>query len=455
MNIIVVGCGKIGTNVLNSLVSEGHNVVAIDNDPAVISEITNIYDVMSVCGNGADCETLNEAGVEKANLLIAATGSDELNMLSCFLSKKLGCSHTIARIRNPEYNDESLEFMRQQLDLSMAINPDLTAAQELFNLLKLPSAAKVEYFSGRKFEMVEIKLKDNSMLDGMKLADFRDKFKAKVLICAVQRGDDVYIPDGSFTLMSGDRISITATHAEIQKFFKGLGILQKQAKSVMILGGSKTAYYLAKMLCNIGNSVKIIESNRERCRVLSDQLPKAVIIHGDGAQQELLREEGIRLTDAFVSLTGMDEENILISIFASSQNVPKVISKVNRHELSVMAEKLGLDCIVSPKDITSDIVLRYARALENSIDSSVETLYKLMDGRVEALEFNVKSSQPGITDVPLKDLETDENVLIAGIIRGRKTIIPAGDDEIMRDDRVVIIAANKRINDLSDIIKKN
>lgn len=455
MDIIVVGCGKIGTNILNSLVSEGHDVVAIDNDPAVISEITNIYDVMSVCGNGADCETLNEAGVEKADLLIAATGSDELNMLSCFLSKKLGCSHTIARIRNPEYNDESLEFMRQQLNLSMAINPDLTAAQELFNLLKLPSAAKVEYFSGRKFEMVEIKLKDNSMLDGMKLADFRDRFKAKVLICAVQRGDDVYIPDGSFTLMSGDRISITATHNEIQKFFKGLGILQKQAKSVMILGGSKTAYYLAKMLCNIGNSVKIIESNRERCRVLSDQLPKAVIIHGDGAQQELLREEGIRLTDAFVSLTGMDEENILISIFASSQNVPKVISKVNRHELSVMAEKLGLDCIVSPKDITSDIVLRYARALENSIDSSVETLYKLMDGRVEALEFNVKSSQPGITDVPLKDLETDENVLIAGIIRGRKTIIPAGDDEIMRDDRVVIIAANKRINDLSDIIKKN
>ena len=455
MDIIVVGCGKIGTNVLNSLVSEGHDVVAIDNDPAVISEITNIYDVMSVCGNGADCETLNEAGVEKADLLIAATGSDELNMLSCFLSKKLGCSHTIARIRNPEYNDESLEFMCQQLDLSMAINPDLTAAQELFNLLKLPSAAKVEYFSGRKFEMVEIKLKDNSILDGMKLADFRDRFKAKVLICAVQRGDDVYIPDGSFTLMSGDRISITATHNEIQKIFKGLGILQKQVKSVMILGGSKTAYYLAKMLCNSGNSVKIIESNRERCRVLSDQLPKAVIIHGDGAQQELLREEGIRLTDAFVSLTGMDEENILISIFASSQNVPKVISKVNRHELSVMAEKLGLDCIVSPKDITSDIVLRYARALENSIDSSVETLYKLMDGRVEALEFNVKSSQPGITDVPLKDLETDENVLIAGIIRGRKTIIPAGDDEIMRNDRVVIIAANKRINDLSDIIKKN
>ena len=455
MDIIVVGCGKIGTNVLNSLVSEGHDVVAIDNDPAVISEITNIYDVMSVCGNGADCETLNEAGIEKADLLIAATGSDELNMLSCFLSKKLGCSHTIARIRNPEYNDESLEFMCQQLDLSMAINPDLTAAQELFNLLKLPSAAKVEYFSGRKFEMVEIKLKDDSILDGMKLADFRDRFKAKVLICAVQRGDDVYIPDGSFTLMSGDRISITATHNEIQKIFKGLGILQKQVKSVMILGGSKTAYYLAKMLCNSGNSVKIIESNRERCRVLSDQLPKAVIIHGDGAQQELLREEGIRLTDAFVSLTGMDEENILISFFASSQNVPKVISKVNRHELSIMAEKLGLDCIVSPKDITSDIVLRYARALENSIDSSVETLYKLMDGRVEALEFNVKSSQPGITDVPLKDLETDENVLIAGIIRGRKTIIPAGDDEIMRNDRVVIIAANKRINDLSDIIKKN
>lgn len=452
MNIIVVGCGKIGSTILASLVSEGHDVVALENNPAVLEEITNIYDVMGVCGNGADCETLEEAGVDKAEMFVAVTGSDELNMLSCFLAKKMGAKHTIARIRNPEYNDRSLGFMRQQLNLSMAINPELLAAQELFNILKLPSAVKIEYFSGRNFEMVEMRLKQDSRLDGIRLNELRSKYHTQVLICAIQRGDQIYIPDGNFRLQSGDKISLTATPSEIQKLLKSIGVLQKQARNIMILGGSKTAYYLAKMLTATGNNVKIVDKNRDRCRQLCEDLPKAVIINGDGAQQELLLEEGLRSMDAFVALTGMDEENILISIFAASQNVSKVISKVNRSEFAYMAEHLGLDCIVSPKEITSDILVRYARALKNSMGSNVETLYKVLDGRAEALEFKVRAESK-IVQKPLKDLHFKPNTLIAGIIRGRKTIIPTGEDMILPDDKVVVLAANQRLHDLSDIIK--
>lgn len=452
MNIIIGGCGKIGKTILESLVNEGHNVVAIDTDPAVIEEISNIYDVMCVCGNCADTEALDEAGVDDAELFVAVSGSDELNMLSCFVAKKMGAKNTIARIRNPEYNDKSLGFMRQHLDIQMAINPEMLTARELFNILKLPSAVKIEYFSRRGIEMIELRLKEDSPLDGVKLMDLKKKYDVRLLICVVRRGDKVYIPDGSFELKSGDKIGITAVHSEIQKLMKSLGLLRKQSKNVMILGGSTISFYLAKMLIASGASVKIIESRADRCAELSDLLPKATIIQGDGAQQELLLEEGIRTVDAFVSLTGMDEENILISIYAAANDVPKVISKVNRHELAVMAENLGLDTIVSPKSITSDILVRYARALENSMGSNVETLYSIMDGRAEALEFNVHP-ESRLINIPIKMLNIKNNILLAGIIRGGKTIIPDGDDIILPNDKVIVIAGEHRLNDLYDIIR--
>ncbi len=453
MNIIVAGCGKIGKAIVATLCSEGHDVTVMDKNPEIISEITNIYDVIGVCGNSADCETLEEASVESAELFICVTGSDEMNMLSCFLAKKMGASHTVARIRNPEYNDRSLSFMRQQLDLSMSINPELLAAQELYNILKLPSAFKVEYFSRRNLEMIEVKLKGDSPLCGKKLSKLREKQNVEFLIGAVMRGGKVIIPDGSFELQAGDEISIAAAPADMQKLLKGLGILKKQARSVMILGGSKTAYYLAKMLLASGNEVKIIEKDIARCEQLSEVLPKAVFINGDGSQQELLLEEGLRSLDAFVALTGMDEENILISIFASNQNVPKVISKVNRDEMMKMAENLGLDCLVSTKSITSDIILRYTRALNNSLGSSIETLYKIMDGKVEALEFKVHPDSK-LLSIPIKDLKIKPGILIAGIIRaGKKTIIPKGDDMVMQGDRVIILSAEYRISRLSDILR--
>ncbi len=453
MNIIVAGCGKIGTAIISTLIAEGHDVTALDNSDSVINEITNIYDVIGVCGNATDCEVIEEAGVHKADLFVCVTGSDELNMLSCFLAKRMGAKHTVARIRNPEYNDRSLGFMKNELNLSMAVNPEQLMAQELYNILKLPSAFKVEYFSRRNLEMIELRLKPESPLCGKKLFKLREKQKIEFLIGAVLRQGKVIIPDGNFELQAGDVISITAVPSDMQKLLKSFGVLKRESRNIMLLGGSRTAYYLAKLLLASGNDVRIVEKDLSVCEHLSELLPGAIMIHGDGLQQELLLEEGLRSLDAFVALTGMDEENILISIFAGSQNVPQVISKINRSEMVAMAEKLGIDCIVSTKSVTSDIVLRYTRALENSRGSSIETLYKLMDGKAEAVEFKVGEGSP-VTETPIKDLKIKPGVLIAGIIRpGKKASIPTGDDIIREDDRVIILAAEHKISSLQDIIR--
>ena len=452
MNIIVVGCGKIGTTILESLVAEGHNVTAVDNRPRPLADITNIHDVITVCGNGGDCETLAEAGVADADLVVAATGSDEVNMLCCYMAGRMGATNTVARIRNPEYNDRSLLTMKQHLNLSLAINPDKLAAQDLYHTLRLPAAVKVETFSGSKFEMVELKLKADSPLVGMPLSEARNRFKAKFLICVVQRGEQVFIPDGHFVLQDGDKIGLTAVRGEMSKLIKSMGIGKKQTRKVMILGGSRTAYYLAKRLLTAGVEVKIIDKDHAVCENLSELLPDATIIYGDGTQQEMLLEEGLDSTDAFVALTGMDEQNILLSFFAVARKVPKVIAKASRRELGALAEQLGLDNVVSPRSIVADLLVQYARALENSVGSNVETLYRLMDDGAEALEFNVKDD-PRLVRIPLKDLELKSQVLLAGIMRGRDTIIPTGADTILPGDRVVVITAGRRLNDLADILK--
>lgn len=452
MKIVIVGCGKIGSTILASLTAEGHNITAVEIDREYLEEITNVYDVMGVCGNGADCDTLAEAGVADAEMFIAVTGSDELNMLACYLAGRMGARHTIARIRNPEYNDKSLNFMKQELGLSMAINPELLAAQELFHTLKLPSAAKIETFSRGNFEMIELYLKEDSPLLGVPLHELRTRYNAKFLICVVQRGDEVHIPGGNFVLQAGDRIGLTASPAEIQKLMRAVGLASKQARDVMILGGSRTAFYLAKRLLAAGSDVKIIDRDRALCEDLCDALPKAVIIHGDGTHQELLLEEGLSDMDALVSLTGMDEQNILLSCFASSQKVPKVISKVNRPELAAMASRLGLECIVSPRKLIADVLVRYARALHNSMGSTIETLYTLMDDRAEAVEFLVQD-EPTLVNIPLKQLTLKPNILIAGIIRNRKPIIPAGDDRILAGDKVVLLVAGQHLQEIKDILK--
>ena len=452
MNIVIAGCGKIGRTVIASLTAEGHSVTAIDTNPKALEAVTDNYDVMTVCGNAADSDTLDEASIEKVDLFIALSGSDEINMLSCFIAKRMGASYTVARIRNPEYNDQSLGLLRVHLDLAGAVNPDYLAARELYNILKLPSAARVETFSRRNLEMIELRLKPESVLAGIRLIDMRKKYPGQYLVGVVQREDNVYIPDGNFVLSPGDKIGITASPNELLKLLKSLGTTQKQAKSVMIVGAGRTCFYLAKMLLAGGSSVTIIEKDLKRCNEMSEALRGAFVINGDGANQDLLLEAGIENMDAFLSLTGIDEENILLSYYAATRTVPKVIPKVNRDEFVSIAEKMGLDTVITPRKIASNVLVGFARALKNSMGSKIETLYKLMDGKAEALEFDAQDD-PSYARIPLKDIKLRPNTLVAGIIRGRKTIIPMGNDTILPGDKVVILTAGKRMNDLADIVK--
>jgi len=452
MKIIIVGCGKIGKSLIESLVSEGHGVAVIDKDPSVIEDATNTFDVIGLCGIGTDCEVLAEAGAARADIVISVTGSDELNMLSCFIARTLGAKNTVARIRDREYNDKSLGFMAGHLQLSMAINPEMATAHNITNILRFPSAINIDTFDSNKFEIVEMILGEKSPLAGMNMIDLRKRSPGKFLICAVLRKNEIIIPDGRFVLEDGDRIALTAAPNEIGKLLRSFDLITRKTKSVMILGASRIAYYLSSNLLAAGTKVTVIDKDEARCAEFAESLPGVTVIHGDGANQDMLVEEGLGQTDAFVSLTGYDENNILISYFATSQNVPKVISKVNRPEFYPIAGKLGIDTIISPIQTVADEMLRYARALQNSVGSNVEKLYKIMDGKAEALEFNVRPDFKHAGKA-LKEIKFKHNILIAGILRNRKPIVPSGNDVILPGDKVIVIAANHRLYDLSDIIE--
>ena len=454
MNIIVVGCGKIGKKILASLSEEKHNLTAMDNDRSVIEAVVGTYDIMGTVGNATDYVKLSEAGASDADLFIAVTSSDEINMLSCFLAKKMGAKHTVARIRNAENNNgESLDFMKNQIDLSMSINPEFMTATAIYNVLKLPSATNVETFSRHSLEMVGLILREDSAFDGKTLIEIRKQIKENFLVCAVSRDDKFYIPQGNFRLKSGDRIGVICSGKDTQKVLKGLGGLNKPIKNAIIMGGGRTSFYLAKLLLESRISVKIIEQSEKRCEDFLEGLPEVSVIHGNGMDQELLLEEGIKDCDAFVALTGKDEENILISFYAISQKVPKIVSKVNGEELLELSEKLGLDSMVSPKKIVADSIVQYARALENSEGSTVETLYKIMNGEGEALEFTVLSDFQ-YADVPLKEIKFREDTLLAGIVRGGNAIIPGGDEVIKVGDKVIVVASGEKVYDLADIIEE-
>ncbi len=453
MNIIVVGCGKIGKVLLYSLAKENHNVTAIDSDDRVIEAVRNGYDVMTYCGNGTSYEVLKKARVGSCDLFIAVTASDELNMLSCFAAKRMGAKYTVARIRNPENNNSSLDFMKQQLELSLTINPEQLAAQAIYNSLKLPAAAKIETFSRDQLEMIELIIKPDSPLDGVPLKDLKKKHKGQYLICAVMRNENVIIPKGDFALKSGDRIGLIVAEDDLNGTLDILGVPHKKIKQTMIIGAGITSRYLAKILLKHRIGVKIIDSDAKVCEKVCEQLPsKVTVIHGNAMSQDLLTEEGLPSADALVALTGMDEENILISYYAMSQSVTKTVTKVNQDELLSVAEKLGLDSLISPRKVTADAIVKYARALENTLDNQIETLYSVMGGNAEALEFKVIADS-GLTHVPLKEMKLKKGVLIAGIIRAKEAIIPGGDDVILPEDKVVIISAGSQIFELSDIIQ--
>ena len=406
MKIIVVGCGKIGKTIIASLVNEKHDVIAIDSDYSVVEEISNAYDIMAYCGSGTEYTKLKDAGVQDTELFIAVTGSDEINMLSCFAAKRMGAKHTVARIRGLENNDESLSFMKKQLDLSMAINPEKMSAEAIYNILKLPSASKVEMFSRSKLEFIEVYIEENSLLNGVSLIELRKKIKEKFLICTVERKGQLYIPNGDFMLKTDDKIGVMVAKRNAPKVLNAMGMINVPVKNVMILGAGTISNYLAKALVLSKHSVKLIDYNKEVCEEVCERLSgNATVICGNGMSQELLIEEGILETDAFVALTGRDEDNILISFYAMSQKVKKVIAKVNNEELITIADNLDLDSLISPRKIVTDVIVKYARALKNSMDSQIETLYLIANGMAEALEFKVLDDFE-FTGIPLKEMKT-------------------------------------------------
>ena len=450
MKIIIVGCGKVGTTLAEQLNRENHDITLIDCDSEALQSISDSTDVMSVTGNGAVYQVQMEAGIKEADLLIATTNSDELNMLCCLIAKKAGNCHTIARIRNPEYSAE-INYIREELNLSLAINPELAAAREIARLLRFPNAIKIELFAKGRIELLKFLIPKDPILDRMKVMDVVSRLKSNVLICAVERGDDVVIPDGNFEMKGGDKISFIAPHAECADFFRKAGIENNTVNSAMFVGGGKLTVYLAKALADTKIKIKIIEQDEERCRILSELLPHAMIIHGDGSDQKLLLEEGIRQTEAFASLTGFDEENILLSLYAASQSRAKLITKVNKIAFENVINALNLGSVIYPKMLTADIILQYVRAMQNSMGSNIETLYKIVADKAEALEFRVRGDSP-VLGIPLEKLRTRNNLLVACINRNGRIIMPRGKDTLEAGDTVIIVTTHTGLNDLKDIL---
>ena len=452
MKIVIIGDGKVGYKLAKQLSSEKYDIILIDNNEEKLRKSIGRMDVFCVAGEGGSVEVQQRADVPHADLVIACTSTDECNMLSCLIARRLGARHTIARVRNPIYYKQ-IDFLKKDLHLSMVVNPELIVAGDITRLLLFPDASKVETFVKGRVELVEFPIHCGK-LEGLSLSELYARFQIQVLVCAVESGETVLIPDGDYILKAGDKLHIAASHQNMEQFFKKIALRKEKIKNAMICGGGRVAYYLASQLCNLGMNVKIIERNRERCEELCELLPKATIINGDATEHDLLIEEGIEKTDAFIAPTGMDEENIIMSLFASKQSVSKVIVKINEDRRAMMIDELGLDSIVSAKTATADAILGYVRARRNSqCSANVETMYQLLDGRVEALEFIIKSEN-AYTGVPLKDLNLKVNNIIACIARGRKIIIPNGDDSIQVGDSVVIITMTKQIRDLDDILVK-
>lgn len=452
MDIVIIGYGKIGSNLSQLLVNEGHNVTVIDNDPVALERAENTQDILVVEGNGATAEVQLGAGVNKADILISTTPYDELNMMCCLIAKKLGAVKTISRVRNPDYYKQ-VDLIKEDLGLSMVINPEILTANEIRRVLIFPSADKVEVFEKGKVELVEHKLEEGSMIANLSLIEIYKRTKIKFLICAVVRNDQIYIPSGDFILHEGDRIHLAASHKDIEKFFRANGSMKDKVKAVMIVGGGRICHYLASQLTNIGMRVKIIERDLKRCEELCDLLPKAVVIHGNGSDQELLMEEGLADADGFIALTGYDEENILMSLFAKNNSLAKVVTKVNGDSFINLSSQLGLDCLISPKHITSSNILSYVRSLKNTSESNIESMYHLVKNQVEAIEFKIRENIPEIVGVPIKDFNLKKNLLICAIIRKRETIIPGGDDVIMLGDSVVIVSKEHHFSDIRDILE--
>lgn len=450
MKIVVIGCGKVGRNLSALLVGEGHDVTVIDQSSEALKKISESQDVMCVEGNGATTAVQLEAGVNKAEILVATTPNDETNMLCCLIAKKIGAKKTISRVRDPEYYGQ-IDLIREDLGLSMIINPERMAADEIFRVLVFSSASKVEVFAKGRLELVEYTVPENSQLCGLSLAQLYSKTKVQILVCAVQRGGETFIPTGTFELQAGDKVSIASTHKDLEKFFRVTGSLKDKIKTVMIVGGGRIAFYLAKQLTALGMRIKIIDNNYERCTEFAETLDKVTVIHGDGTDQDLLVEEGLGDADSFIALTGTDEVNIIMALYAKKNSNAKVVAKINRESYVDLTSQLGLDSVISPKYVTTNNIISYVRSLNNDA-SGIEALYHLVGDTVEALEFRVKEEIKDLVGIPLKDLSLKKDILICAIIRKRNVIIPGGNDCIEEGDSVVVVTKDYHFSDITDIL---
>ena len=450
MNIIIVGCGKVGYTLVEQLSNEEHNIIVIDRNADKVKHITDNLDAMGVVGNGVSHQTLLDAGITTADLVIAVTGSDEENLLCCLIAKKTGNCQTIARVRNPIYNSE-IDFLKQEFGLAMIINPEQIAAREIAKMFQFPSAIRVDTFARGKVELLHCKLTKDSPLIGVKLMHLSQKVKVNVLVCEVLRGDDVIIPNGHFVFEEGDIIAADRKNAIT--FFKNAGIMKNRVKNAILAGGGKISYYLAKTLIASGMDVTIIEQNPSRADFLSEELPEATIILGDATDQSVLEEENYQNADGFACLTGLDEENILMALHVNATSKAKTVTKVNRITFQNVIDKLDLGSIIYPRILTADYIVKYVRSTSAAQhDNKVETLYKLANGKAEALEFRI-TAESKITNIPLQKLKIRQNTLIGSIYRKGTVIFPGGNDMIKVGDTVMVVLSGYRLSDIEDILE--
>ena len=452
MKIVVIGGGKVGLAITEGLVAEGHDITVVDNDPAHVRTISDRFDVMAAEGSATDFSTLRSAGVQDADLVLAATGSDEVNLVCSAAAKSMGARHVMARLREPSYREEQ-ELLRRAFGLSEIFNPDMEAANEIARVLQFPTAARVETFAHGRAELVEYRIPEDSRLNNVALKDLNTRFTAAVLVCAVERGENVYIPNGSFTLAAGDRLGLSGSRKELRRFFSEMHAYQKPVKNVMLMGGSRIAVYLANILLEDKMRVTVVEQSPERCRQLTELIPGATIIQADGCDRDMLEEEGLASADAFVATTGYDEQNLVVSLYADRQGVGKVVTKLSDDRFSAMFADSGLDSFVCPKLLAAGEILRYARATLNAEGSELESLYRLNNDRVEALEFTVDADS-AVAGHALKDLKLKKNCLVASVIRTSGTLVPNGNTVLLPGDRVVIVTLDSGYRSLNAVLEK-
>ena len=450
MQTLVIGCGTIGSTIAALLCREGHNVTVIDRSRDNVQNVTDRLDAMGYCADGTNLDDLIEAGVKDTDLAIAVTEGDEKNFIACMLAKKAGNCQTICRVATAE-SQRNARFLRDEMGLSMVINPKILSARAIQRLLKYPAAIDVETFANGRVELSRYRVRENSILTDCPLKDLSQRIRCSILVCIVERNGEVFIPGGDFTLRANDIISVVADNANIMKFMKKAGMDTDPVRRVMIVGGSSTAEYLTRMLLELGMDVTLIEKDMKRCEELSYLFPKASIVHDDGTDRDTLMEEGILTSDAFVALTSRDEENILLSLYVKSISGAKVISRMHHIFYDNLMDDFDIGSVIVPQNIVANAVLRFVRAMNNSMDSNVETLYRLAGGRVEALEFAIKDVSP-IIGVPLKNLRLKPQVIIAAIMRRDGVIIPGGTDSIQIGDRVIIITAQEGLNEIKEIV---